>query len=1224
MWGLCVKYCTIDNKRKRMKCCCRPRNQQADRASPSSRRMAEAGAASPGGRAVSPPPPEQTRRQGMTAIDSIKNLASNACRRWRRWAASIWSALGVMSVVQSMSAAFRAASCLQTNNVRMDERQNGERDPSIEQTADKEDSMDSSTMSNPNDQPEVKFRGSRDSNNNFKPAESERFRAGDRNSGLNGSNDSLKIAGRRRRFSTKRHDKRKCESDYYSSHASVRHKPPIAIWEPFRMFQQRHRQQASRFPRKLKEEVNNRRSLSLQESPRALQYEQPALMYEQQQQPENLNDKMDDGGIKSTGHRRRPSDFPVQLKMATSQDDVSGIQSCHKTSPEQTPTGTPPSPMGKTLQWMPMTIMLVSCILLTMTSATAQKSSLEASWGIESQSEQKVDYDFEAREIDPDKIDPRAFVAYDCNDIPSPTNESEVKMRAIDLTKVDECPNLETDYLPVEKRPVTLVQSNVPVRINVSRCHARISKFYTRHGWDSAIHSAKPFQTRTIDLGGDICVELRRQGQFSCPPSICGPGNRYSPMLKVTDGKATEYEWYLVGGHDQYYNSKDEKFNREENQAWVEKYGNIFAQMTLYTEMFEANLDIKTQRVWADELHFNGDYTHGGVFHRDFGTFGWTYEPKEECDHSLARIVEEPKAAVYQMKPSLRAGGGQFEFAGALVVIKNGTSNRASGLVVRAAADRCIPTCLETNIPDVTVCFSNESITAARQLPRIEDRPSTRINRLNMRGMGTFLDIQSKLGDAELHQQLAAEMCALDMKMLRSDFSSLVSGNQYALSALSITDPDRVVQGQTNSSVFSVSVRGSVAYLLECQPITVRPVGIPICTQQLPVALPNGKLGFVDAINLHLIGFPTPTECTKAMPVQFLIGGQRFCQSPGEIGPCPDGSEPTVLKPMVGRARGIKFSDLEAIGGLTFTEEQMNKLRKTRTAIEWGISSYSVIASKALEQSIDSSGQPISLHLGIPLSFKDIDFLTDKVKAAMFVLYGFFGQAVFHVITFTVLSVLFSHYCGCVARMYYLYKIRSCGCWMFPATVTSILSIVFLPVLILKGIMSTTKESLKEFRMGALPPPNYHRNVQMLNEHIDMLKDEIRQIRTTQIRIAENRMRGVEISPEQIKTLLYPAGHGRDVDDDDADNDRGVTRKKPTEEKGRGASTSDELGISAPIASFLALAAVGDPMLSQGATLMQHLPWLRTSSSAGSSSCSSSGPSQRHANATAGVDSRDK
>ena len=160
--------------------------------------------------------------------------------------------------------------------------------------------------------------------------------------------------------------------------------------------------------------------------------------------------------------------------------------------------------------------------------------------------------------------------------------------------------------------------------------------------------------------------------------------------------------------------------------------------------------------------------------------------------------------------------------------------------------------------------------------------------------------------------------------------------------------------------------------------------------------------------------------------------------------------------------------------------------------------------------------------------------------------------------------------------------------------------------------------------MGALPPPNYHRNVQMLNEHIDMLKDEIRQIRTTQIRIAENRMRGVEISPEQIKTLLYPAGHGRDVDDDDADNDRGVTRKKPTEEKGRGASTSDELGISAPVASFLALAAVGDPMLSQGATLMQHLPWLRTSSSAGSSSCSSSGPSQRHANATAGVDSRDK
>ena len=51
-----------------------------------------------------------------------------------------------------------------------------------------------------------------------------------------------------------------------------------------------------------------------------------------------------------------------------------------------------------------------------------------------------VEYDFEAREIDPAKVHPRGFVAYDCNDVPSPNMTSDLKVRAIDLTRVDECP----------------------------------------------------------------------------------------------------------------------------------------------------------------------------------------------------------------------------------------------------------------------------------------------------------------------------------------------------------------------------------------------------------------------------------------------------------------------------------------------------------------------------------------------------------------------------------------------------------------------------------------------------------------------------------------------------------------------------------------------------------------------------------------------------------------
>ena len=827
-----------------------------------------------------------------------------------------------------------------------------------------------------------------------------------------------------------------------------------------------------------------------------------------------------------------------------------------------------------------------------------------------------VEYDFEAREIDPAKIHPRGFVAYDCNDVPSPNMTSDLKVRAIDLTRVDECPALETDYLPVKNMTVTLVQSNVPVRIKVSRCIATITKTYTRHGWDSAIHHTKPLVTsQIIDLGGDICVDLRKAGQWACPPVICGPGDRYSPRLNVTDRVQTDFSWYLKGGVTPGYHSKDEYFHHMENGVWLQKWGNIHAHLTLYTDELEANLDVRTLRVWSDEVYFHGDYTTGGSFHREHGTFGWDFIPKEKCEHSLARITEEPQAAVYQMKPHLRSGGGQFEYAGAMIVIKNHTIQRASGLVAKASPDPCLTNCLETNIPDLSVCVSEEAVAAARLLPSIEDRPLTRFHQLNLRGMGTYLDLQSKLGDAELHQQIAAEMCALDMRMIKADFANLLSGNQYAIQALTLTSPDRLVKGQTNSSVFSVSVRGSVAYLLECQPITVRPVGIPICTQQLPVALPSGKLGFVDAINLHLIGFPTPTECTEAMPVQFIIGETRFCQSPGEVRPCATDTAPTVLKPMVGRARGIKFSDLEALGGLTFTEEEMSKLRQTRRQIEWGPSSYSVLAQKAFEQSIDSLGQPSSLHLGFPLSARDLDFLTDKVKAAMFALYGLFGQMIFHIITFTVISVLLSHYFGCAARLYYLYKIRGCGVWVIPACGVSIVSIVFLPVLILKGIINTTKESLKEFRLTALPPPQYHRNIQMLKDHVEVLKTEIRQIRAAQIQIEEGRRCGAEISVDKVKTLLYPAGHGRP----DGSDDQETAKKEETQPTGVGMSGE---GITAPYAGIISLGSLGEPLLLQGNTLMQHLPWLRTSSPAGSSSSSALESSPRPGTAPSGANTK--
>ena len=1173
------------------KCCCRTRTrlERRNRGDPIPERMASPGATPSD---ESPPSPDRTWRQGKPVLAWMKDLAGGAWHRCRGWAASARIALAAL-VVNCLTVA--ASFGTRTTNGRTDGEGQEAASPSSDHPNAEE--VDSNNNHNNNTQTLALAGAGNERELESEPGEptsSHITKPGVKHRGsLPGSSENEPPAKHR-----------PGSSRWFSKHKQPREERIPYTWD--QMFNhQRKRAKRLKWERK----TANRQSLSLQDPTKGTSHS-PRMHQEQKEERS--------GDAIRIGHRRRPSDFPASLNSTTSPDQVR-TSSCRRSPSDWTSTRTPA--WGRAAGWAPMTVVTVLCLLLlSTTSATVQKSTSTSSWGLLGGNEPNTaEYDLDAREIDPQKIHPRGFVAYDCNDVPSPNRTSDLQVRAIDLTRVDECPELETDYLPMRNMTVTLVQSNVPVRIKVSRCIAKITKTYTRHGWDSAIHHTKPLViAQVIDLGGDICVELRREGKFACPPDICGPGDTYSPKLNVTDRVRTDFSWYLKGGVTPGYTSKDEYFHQVENNVRLQKYGNIHAHLTLWTDELEANLDVRTLRVWSDEIQFYGDYTTGGSFHREHGTFGWDYIPKEVCDHSLARITEEPHAAVYQMKPHLRSGGGQFEYAGSMIVIKNHTIQRASGLVAKASPDPCITSCLQTNIPDLTVCISEEAVAAARTLPSIEDRPLTRFNRLNLRGMGTYLDMQSRLGDAELHQQLAAEMCALDMRMIKADFASLLSGNQYAIQALTLTNPDRLVKGQTNSSVFSVSVRGSVAYLLECQPITVRPVGIPICTQQLPVALPSGKLGFVDAINLHLIGFPTPTECTEAMPVQFIIGETRFCQSPGEIRPCASDTAPTVLKPMVGRARGIQFSDLEALGGLLFTEEEMNKLRQTRREIEWGPSSYSVLAQKAFEQSIDSSGQPNSLHLGFPLSARDLDFLTDKVKVAMFALYGLFGQVIFHLITFTVFSVMLSHYFGCAARLYYLYKIRGCGVWAIPACGVSIVSIVFLPVLILMGIINTTKQSLKEFRLAALPPPQYHRNIQMLKDHIEVLKTEIRQIRATQIEIEEGRRCGAEIPIDKIKTLLYPAGHGRH---DDNDDEQETARKKETQPSGNGVDTSGA-GSIAPYVGIASLGTLGEPLLLQGNTLMQHLPWLRTSSPAGSSSSSVSESSPRPEEAPPGANTK--
>ena len=514
-------------------------------------------------------------------------------------------------------------------------------------------------------------------------------------------------------------------------------------------------------------------------------------------------------------------------------------------------------------------------------------------------------------------------------------------------------------------------------------------------------------------------------------------------------------------------------------------------------------------------------YKEGYKWSHDYGTFAWDKTKHYDgCEDTMALVATE-QATIYKMKEELRPDNNRFEYNGAMMVVKNDSSHRATGLVLKATKPGCLPECLETNIPYMVACVTQAGKESVVHLDKIEDRPVNRVVRLNLHGLGTFLELTSRIGDYELGLKMHEEICKLDIRSIRSEIAMMLHvGNQSPLQEF--MDPDRQVVEDWHDQKYSISIRGSVAYLLECSPIPVQLVDIPFCAQQIPVVRTDrndSQLLFVDSINYRLVKFPTIISCTRSLPVMYNIEGNYYCHNPHHMF-CPDDSEPSVLKPSTGAARGIRISDLRAIGGLSFNRMQLDIIREELQLIQYGPQANDIIAGNAIRHSFDDTERSGPMRLGIPLSSLDIDVIKDAVAAWMFFLVNLFGHAFTNFFGLMVVASVGLHLFRCMARLYYTYQVEGCGCWMPHALLSSICAVGTLPAVIIRAVFSTVDETLQQAKDDAMPPPSYTK----FRDKFLLLEQEFKRYRDNHVSLELERAKGIELTTEQIENYLYSTG----------------------------------------------------------------------------------------------------
>ena len=660
------------------------------------------------------------------------------------------------------------------------------------------------------------------------------------------------------------------------------------------------------------------------------------------------------------------------------------------------------------------------------------------------------------------------FTAFNCK------HSFDGKWRGLDLTEVGSCPDGDTDYLPPQDEVVSLVQTHVPVKIELVRCDIRLSKKASVHeqrvDWGlSKVDTL--FQNERVSIPGSLCRDIALTRTFTCSNAMCN--GQTSGRIGIELGKRRSKVWYTRGGYDPGGFAQRHNFAYTSKEKGTTQYFGVEeATLDILIEKYPAFLDIETRTVWSETLAFRANYDLSSVSNDRHGTLTWDTGTNWECSKSMA-VIATNRASVRRLVEDKRPGSRlvvNAEYAGAIVIVKNTTDRRAAGIVVSEFRNTCIDTCAQTNIPRLLICIETD----VSKLDKVEDRVNaiTTMMRINQQSQGTYLELNANLNLFDLHTKMQEKICDLDVRTTKQDFAFLLNAKSapYALRGMSTGVSDYQEFG-INQTAFTVSIRGSTAYFTRCSEENVEIVPLANCSLQIPVIRSNGQLSFADAINHHIIEYPTWVDCDQGLPVQYRIRDKYYCHTPGRHSTCPMGKIPIVLKPSIGAVRGLKVEDMPVLGDLLLNARQQEKVAELIEVIELGPLIVDDMTEKVMHNTrgTDSNGH-LRVHFGLPLTNLDFQAISFNVAYNMFFLFRWLGNVYLNLFGVFVIFSVIKHFTDTGLRMYFLYKRHGFGPWILRACWGSIWAMWALPKTILLKARDAVDEQFKRARDDALPP----------------------------------------------------------------------------------------------------------------------------------------------------------
>ena len=764
----------------------------------------------------------------------------------------------------------------------------------------------------------------------------------------------------------------------------------------------------------------------------------------------------------------QPDTVHVESEKANSDEIRASLKACRRASRRR------PSASKALLSSMPMLLSLLC--LTTLCSRISASSSSDG-----------ADYDLDRREYDPGMLQNLNFTAYDCS------QSANDNWKGLDLTQVADCPSADTDYLDPEEKTIALVMSNVPVPVRLVRCDIRISKKLYEH--DGRMHEAATrirdlYTLRRLTIYGDLCRAMFTVRKWQCPSNICG-GRTSSPInLKV--GEEVTHTWITRGEYVKGFPYPVTYEHENDNGVTVQYEGIEETQLRIKLQTHGALLDLETRRIWSEQIQFQSMYElpGGAVNLDDYGTITWEHR-KWRCGRQLA-LISQTSATIRKLVAEKRPGNTKVlhsEYSGSMLIIKNATENRASGLVLSENRHPCFDSCFTTNVPKLLICIDPGVVS---KLDKIESRPASlaTASRINQQAMSTYLELTANLDLYSLHRRLQEKICDIDTRTIQQDFAFLMNAkSQYALQGLSTGSTEYPTLGG-NGTAFTVLVRGSTAYFTQCKSENVQVVALPRCSLQIPIMRENGLLSWADAVNHHIIEYPTWVECDSGLPVQYRINGKYYCHTANSHRTCPQGTEPVVLRPTVGAVRGVKVEDIPVLGGLTLTDRQLQQITKMQTDHELGSVILDDIKSKVMKntRSHDESGKGI--YFATSLTELDFQVISYTVATQMFFLFKFLGETYLNLFGIFMLVSLAKHLIDTALRIYAIVRIHGCGCWIFKALWHSLYATTVLPHLILKKTYQAMDDRMKEARDAVFPD-----DIRLLREDNEIMKAQIKEMR---------------------------------------------------------------------------------------------------------------------------------